>query len=121
MISNYKKPKPPKGWKKLTDAERDELVKFQEESIRELTEINVNHEEAELQKVWLMMGCIANHDVFKAGGIRARRWLHRWKRLYHKISTFKTAEERDAYLDAEMEKIFGKGGYPAEWVDSLEK
>jgi hypothetical protein len=66
------------------------------------------------------MGCIINHEMSGYGAIRARRWLHRWKRLYRKIGSFKTAEERDAYLDEEMQKIFGKDGYPADWVDSLE-
>ena len=66
------------------------------------------------------MMCIANHDVLKVGKIRAIRVLYRWKRLYRIVSKFTTTEERDAYLNAEIEKIFGKDGYPHEWVDSLE-
>jgi hypothetical protein len=37
------------------------------------------------------------------------------------LETFKTPEERNAYIESEIEKIFGKGGYPREWVDKLEK
>ena len=40
--------------------------------------------------------------------------------MYWIIGKLKTNEERDAYLKAETDKIFGKGGYPSEWVDSLE-
>lgn len=122
MKANYGQPKtkPPKSWHKLPEHERNALVEFQRETIDELTRINLDHEEAELQKAWLKMGCIVNYEMSGYGAIRARRWLSRWKRLYRKIEKLKTTEERDAFLDAEMEKIFGKGGYPSEWVDSLE-
>ena len=123
MRSNYKEPKkkPPKGWYKITESEREAIMEFQKETIDELTRINVDHEEAELQKIWLKIGCIVNYETFGAGKIRAKRWLYRWKRVYKIIARFKTAEERDAWLNAKMEKIFGKGGYPEDWVDSLEE
>lgn len=122
MQANYKEPKikTPRGWKKLREDEREELFRWQKETLDELVRLNLDHEEAELQKIWLKLGCIANYEVFGAGGIRARRWLLKWKRIYRIISQFKTAEERDAYINARMEKIFGKDGYPSEWVDSLE-
>ena len=123
MRANYQqepRAKPPKGWKKLRQDERNAIVEYQRECLDELVRVNLDHEEAELQKTWLKMMCIVNHDVFGAGRIRNKRCLSRWKRLYHIIGKYKTNEERDTYLNAELEKIFGKGGYPAEWVDSLE-
>lgn len=84
-------------------------------------EDKVNHEEAELQKVWLQMACIVNHEAFKHGAMRCTTFLGSWKRMYKRIAKFATAEERDAYLKAEMDKIFGKDGYPYEFIDSLEK
>ena len=122
MRSNDKEPKtkPPKGWYKLTESEREAIMEFQKETIDELTQINVDHEESELQKIWLKIGCIVNYDTFGVGKIRAKRWLYRWKRVYKIIARFKNAEERDAWINAKMEKIFGKGGYPSDWVDSLE-
>lgn len=33
----------------------------------------------------------------------------------------KVMEDRDEWLDAQNNKIFGKGGYLHEWVDSLER
>ena len=113
--------RPPKGWHKLRQDERDKLVDYQRECLEELVRVNLDHEEAELQKTWLKMMCIANHDVLGVGKIRAIRVLHRWKRLYHIVSKFKTVEDRDEYLNAKMVKIFGEGGYPEEWVDSLEE
>ena len=114
------KPNIPRSWYSLPKREQEAIVQYQKEVIDELTRINVDHEEAELQKTWLKMGCIVNYDMSGYGSRRARQWLFRWKRLYRKIASFKTAAERDAFLDAKMEKIFGRGGYPAAWVDSLE-
>jgi hypothetical protein len=123
MKANYEqsKVKPPRCWQKLRADEQNAIVEYVRECLEELVRVNLDHEEAQLQKTWLKMMCIANHDVLKAGKIRAIRVLARWKRLYHIVGKFKTNEERDAYLDGELVKIFGKGGYPSEWVDSLEK
>jgi hypothetical protein len=115
------KAKPPRVWQRLREDERQAIIDYVRECLAELVRDNLDHEEAELQKTWLKMMCIANHDVLKVGKIRAIRVLARWKRLYHIISKFKTNEERDAYLDRELEKIFGKDGYPEKWVDSLEE
>lgn len=123
MKSNYREPKvkPPRAWNRLRESERQEIVDYMRECLEELVRVNLDHEEAELQKTWLKMMCIANHDILKIGKIRAIRVLHRWKRLYYIVSKLKTKVERDAYLDTELEKIFGKDGYPNEWVDSLEQ
>lgn len=122
MKANYTEPKvkPPRAWNRLRESERQEIFDWQKETIEELVRVNLDHEEADLQKAWLKMMCIANHDVLKVGKIKAIRVLARWKRLYHIVGKSKTKAERDAYLNAEIEKIFGKGGYPEEWVDSLE-
>lgn len=122
MKANYIAPKkqPPRAWNRLREVERQEIFNYVRDSMEELVRVNLDHEEAELQKTWLKMMCIVNHDVIKIGKHRAIRVLARWKRLYHIVSKFKTAEERDTYLNGELEKIFGKGGYPEEWVDSLE-
>lgn len=115
------KAKPPRAWLRLREDERQSIIEYVRECLDELVRVNLDHEEAELQKTWLKMMCIANHDVLKVGKIRAIRVLYRWKRLYHIVSKLKTNAERDAYLNRELEKIFGKGGYPDEWVDSLEE
>ena len=110
------KPNLPRSWYSLPEREKDAITEVYQKALYKA----LDHEEAELQKAWLKMMCIANHDVLKVGKIRAIRVLVRWKRLYHIVGKFKTNAERDAYLDAEMDKIFGDGGYPSEWVDSLE-
>lgn len=122
MKANYgqQKAKPPRAWQRLREDERNAIVEYVRECLDELVRVNLDHEEAELQKTWLKMGCIINYEMSGYAAIRNRRWLSRWKRLYKKVEKYKTKEERDAFLDPYMEKIFGKGGYPSEWVDSLE-
>lgn len=124
MISNYRQPKvkPPRAWNKLRKVEQDEIIAFVQESLEELVVTNLNHEEAEMQKIWLQFACIVLHQMKDPfGKIRCMFFLKGWKKMYRICSQFKTSEERDAYLAAEMAKIFGKDGYPHEWVDSLEK
>ena len=123
MIANYREPKkkPPRAWNRLRKVEQDEIIEFVRESLEELTRINLDHEEAELQKTWLQYACIVLHrQKDRYGKMRCMAFLKDWKRVYRISSKFKTAEERDAWLKSEMEKIFGKDGYPHEWVDSLE-
>ena len=112
-----KPPKMPKSWFRLPEWEREQISKVCNEAIN----AQVDHEEAQLQKLWLQFACIvlpSQKDPW--GKMRCMFFLKGWKRVYRINSQFKTAEERDAWLKAEMEKIFGKDGYPHEWVDSLE-
>lgn len=119
MKPNLPKPnKLPKSWFKLPDREKDAITEAYQKAVNEA----LDHEEAELQKVWLKFLCVVLHQQKDPyGKMRCMAVLAAWKRMYRKCSTFKTNTERDAYLDAELEKIFGKDGYPAEWVDSLER
>ena len=100
---------PPKEKKAIDQV----LVKWAEDQ--------VNHEEAELQKIWLQMACIVLHEAFGFGQRRCLTFLGNWKRMYRRIAKIATKEEQDAFLKAEMDKIFGEGGYPYEFIDSLEK
>lgn len=92
-----------------------------EQALVKWAEDKVNHEEAELQKIWLQMACIVLHDAFGLGAMRCTTFLGSWKRMYKRMSKISTKEEQDAFLKTEMEKIFGKDGYPYEFIDSLEK
>ena len=113
-----KPPKMPRSWDRLPEYEKQKISEVCNEAIN----AQVDHEEAELQKIWLQLACIVLHrqkDPF--GKMLCMAFLKDWKRVYKTLGKFKTSEERDAWLKSEMEKIFGKGGYPAEWVDSLER
>ena len=55
MRSNYREPKvtPPKVWHRLRESERQAIVEYMRECLDELVRVNLDHEEAELQKTWL--------------------------------------------------------------------
>ena len=80
----------------------------------------VNHEEAQLQKIWLQMACIVLHENFGFGKDRLMVFLGNWKRMYRINSNLGNYEDQTKFLKEQMEKIFGKCGYPYEWVDGLE-
>ena len=111
------KPNLPRSWFSLPEREKDAITKVYQDALHKARD----HEDAELQKVWLKCACVVLHgqkDPY--GKLRCMCFLAGFKKVYRIIGKFKTNAERDAYLDAEMDKIFGKGGYPSEWVDSLE-
>ena len=111
------KPNLPRSWFSLPEREKDAITEVYQKALHEA----LDHEEAELQKAWLKLACIVLHSQKDPyGKKRCMAFLAKWKRVYRIVGKCKTNAERDAYLDAEMDKIFGKGGYPYKWIDSLE-
>lgn len=102
-----------KSYMNLPPSEREAIAKFVEERL--------NHEEAELQKIWLQLACIVLHDAFGMGAHRCTTFLGNWKRMYKRNAKLGSREAQDEFLKAEMDKIFGKDGYPYDFVESLEK
>lgn len=119
MKANIKKPpKPPRSWDRLPESERKALTDFCAQTVTE----QVNHDEATLQKRWIQLACIVLHNQKdKFDKERCMSFIAGWKRVYRTCERFETGEEIDEYLKREMESIFGKDGYPYEWVDSLER
>lgn len=124
------RPRAPKEWERLPDRDKHIIIQYLKEKVMEeleqtlipdLVRINLDHEEAELQKVWLKVMCVVMNEEHDHGEGRNLRTLFRWKRMYAKIERMKNSKERDEWLDAKIKKIFRKGGYPTEWVDRLEK
>lgn len=111
------KPNLPRTWYSLPQRERDTIIKaITEQYFNQLT-----RDETELQKTWLKLSCITLHkqkDPF--GKLRCMVYLRGFKKTYNILRSFKTVQERDKWMETEIEKIFGKGGYPSEWVDKLE-
>jgi hypothetical protein len=81
----------------------------------------VVHEEAELQKRWLQFACIALHKNFGFGKKRCLLFLANWREMYRINSRLGSEAEQSEYLAGEIDKIFGKGGYPKEYIDKLEE
>lgn len=80
----------------------------------------VNHNQAELQKVWLQFACIVLNRCFGFGRKRLLIFLANWKEMYRINSTMDSQEERDEYINGKIDRIFGKNGYPKAYIDKLE-
>jgi hypothetical protein len=79
----------------------------------------VNHEEAELQKIWLQYACIVLNRAFGFGEKRLITFLGNWKRMYRDNARFENKDDQTAYLKEHMDKLF-PSGYPYEFIDKLE-
>lgn len=124
------RPRAPKEWERLPDRDKHIIIQHLKEKVMEelektlipdLVRINLDHEEAELQKTWLKLLCIVMHEEHGHGEVRSRRTLRKWKRIYHAYGRMKSQAERDEWMSAKIGKIFRKSAYPDEWVDSLEE
>ncbi len=81
----------------------------------------VVHEQAELQKIWLKMACIVLHNSFGFGKDRCLLFLANWREMYRLNSRIEGKEEQEKFLAGEIDSIFGKDGYPKEYIDKLEE
>lgn len=81
--------------------------------------INVHH--AKLQKHWLMMYCIVNHDYMGMTAEECLLSLANWREVYRQNSAIQSEEEQLRWLQGKMDEIFGEGNYPYEYIDKLEE
>jgi hypothetical protein len=105
-----------KAWNQLRKQDRAIIEKVKADEALQI----VIHEEAELQKKWLKALCIVFNKNKGYGRDRLLLVLGWWKEMYRIIKSYPTNEELDAYLDSEMDRIFGEGGFPQKYLDKLE-
>lgn len=103
----------PKSWDRLPPSEK--------QIIAEVKEQEINQYFAKLQKNWLMLSCIVLNRFFGFGRKRLLIYLANWREVYRLNSKIKSDEEQQAWLRGEMDRIFGKGNYPYEYIDKLEE
>lgn len=103
----------PKSWDRLPQSEKEKIAEVKEQEI--------NQYYAKLQKNWLMLSCIVLHKNFGFGKKRCLLYLANWREVYRLNAKIGGDEAQQAWLRAEMDKIFGKGNYPYEYIDKLEE
>jgi hypothetical protein len=118
MQANYSKAM--KSWFNLPKREQEAIRNMLAEEFNKQLNVSLDHEQAEAQKVWLKLMCIAANRADKYGELRCLRLLGNWKWVYKQIAKCKTSEERDAWIDSRINKIFRKSGYPQGFIDNLE-
>ncbi len=110
----------PRSWNQLPKREQEKLKKFITEAATEMAWDILCKEEAELQKRWLKIACIANYEAFGHAEKRAIVFLGNLRRVYRAIAKRRTDEELLAMLEERLKKVF-PNGFPEEYLDSLER
>jgi hypothetical protein len=108
----------PKEWDDLKPSVQKKINEIYTEAANQLINQQVDKEEAELQKTWILYGAVA---LAENGASRddILVWIGSWKRIYHANGRMKTKEEQEAFVKEHL-SILG-GDYPFEFVDSLER
>ena len=101
-----------KSFSQLRKSEQDRILKHMEDAMDE--------ELCQAQFIWIKMGCCILADMGKTES-EITQWVGGWKRLYRANSRFATQDEQSAFLDKRMAEIFGEGGFPEEFMQSLKE
>lgn len=105
-----------KSYLDLPKREREIIDKLVADEVQK----GIDKELANVQKIWIMLSCIAIRQAFGFGCSRILQYVGMWKRLYKINARFKNKEEQTAYIRGELDKVFKKCEFPYKWVDDLE-
>lgn len=94
----------------LTPSERSKL----EKAIFD----RLDDELCDAQFIWIKMACAVLNNVGLSED-EILQFLGGWKLMYRRNARIIDKKEQTAFLDAEMEKIFGERGFPEEFMISL--
>lgn len=109
----------PKDWDDLKPSAKEMIRTAFADASNTLINQQVDREEAQMQKTWILYGAVALAE----NGATADEilcWIGSWKRIYRANGRMKTKEEQEAFVREHL-SILGDGGYPFEFVDSLER
>lgn len=106
----------PKSFINLPQHEKDIINEVMTEEVQK----QVDSQMVELQKLWLKFACIVLNRNFGFGRKRCLLFLANWREMYRINTRLTSKEEQTEYLAGEIDRIFGKGGYPKEYIDKLE-
>jgi hypothetical protein len=81
----------------------------------------LDQEEVNLFVQFVKIVCIILHDYFGWGEKRLTYLIGCFRMLHRKFRKLKTAKENNEALDKEMARIFKKGGFPQDYVESLQR
>lgn len=107
----------PKSFTALPQHEKDIINRVMTEEVEKQTNKNM----AKLQKIWLQFACSVLHRNFGFGKMRCLLFLASWREMYRINNKMENETEQTEFLQEEMDKIFGKNGYPTEYIEKLEE
>ena len=107
----------PKSYLNLPKRERDAIDNLVAEEVDRM----LSEEEVVLFTQYTKMMCIVLHDCFGFGDSRLHCAIGNFKSLKRKYRNVSTAQEVNAILDKEMERIFKKNKFPQDYVERLQR
>lgn len=108
----------PKEWEELKPSAQKRINAIYLEAANTIANQQIDKEEVELQKTWILYGAIALAEN-GASKDDILVWIASWKRIYRANGRMKTKEEQEAFVKEHL-SILG-GDYPFEFIDSLER
>lgn len=108
----------PKDWDDLKPSVQEQIKSFFTDAANNLINQQVDKEEVEMQKTWILYGAVA---LAQNGAEKEEilEWIGAWKRIYRANGRMKTKEEQKEFIKAHLPILCGD--YPFEFVDSLER
>ena len=106
----------PKSFKSLPLREQEAIKKLIEDEVA----AKVNHEEAEMQKIWIKLACIILRRAFWFGKDQLFLFIGNWHNIYRANARIKTAAEQRDFINSALNEVFD-GDFPDEFLDSLEE
>lgn len=103
----------PKSWDRLPESEKEIIARVKEQ------EINANF--AKLQKNWLMLSCIVMSEYMGMSADECLLYLANFKEVYRLNAKIEREEKQQEWLKGKIDKIFGEGNYPYQYIDKLEE
>lgn len=105
----------PKSFATLPQSEKDMINNLMTEQVLK----EVNHNMAELQKVWLQYACIILNKNFGLDENACILFISNWHNIYKINAKFTTKEEQTAFIKCQLDEIFIHG-YPQQFIDKME-
>lgn len=111
------KPNVPRSFHSLRESEK--------RVIEEAYEAAMDKEICDTQIIWIKMACMNLYDVLKSTEMKVDPidviylFLGGWRRMYTYNSRLAGKTEQDAWLGKKINEIFGKQGFPEDFVESF--
>ena len=83
-------------------------------------DMGINVHFAKLQKHWLILDCIVQHDYMKKTKEEIMLHIANWHEVYRLNSKIPTEEEQLAWFDKKLTEIFGNSDFFYKYLDKLE-
>ena len=105
----------PKAWESLPPAQRKAIVEHARNVAKEQTEKDARI----MLDLYIKMVCLTLHAAFGFGEKRQMLFLAQHQRLFRLQRRKVQNGTQLEYLNAEMAKIFRKGGFPQKFFDDM--